>query len=282
MKKVQIVSLAIVFVAMNVCCAQGGNDKEFEKNFKELTLGGALGNSIDLSQMGTSFAQIARGVVGADKAQAKTQEYLANQFETDFMSVVSPYYKDVMSVEDVKYLLERCNTPEGKSAVEHCAILNGVEGQTQIQSMIMPVMMSALQGLPYEKIEAVDCPESYRTKCNEYLKATGSADDLIENLFAAFGQMGQQFAGEDEKEQLEEFNAMMNNLKVFMVENLPVIYLNMSYGEITEADFDFFIDLYSSQAGKNYLQGTKALTKDVMNFSMQLVQKFSDWLQENK
>ena len=75
MKKFQIVSLAIVFVAMNVCCAQGGNDKEFEKNFKELTLGGALGNSIDLSQMGTSFAQIARGVVGADKAQAKPLEH---------------------------------------------------------------------------------------------------------------------------------------------------------------------------------------------------------------
>ena len=67
-----------------------------------------------------------------------------------------------------------------------------------------------------------------------------------------------------------------------MVENLLVIYLNMSYGEITEADFDFFIDLYSSQAGKNYMEGSKALTKDMMNFSMQLVQKFSDWLQENK
>ena len=129
---------------------------------------------------------------------------------------------------------------------------------------------------------ARECPESYRTKCNEFLKATGSADDLIENLFAAFGQMGQQFAGENEKEQLAEFNAMMNNLKAFMVESLPVIYLNVSYGTITEADFDFYIDLYTSPAGKNSLASGKALAQDLMNFSIQLVQKFSDWLQENK
>ena len=280
MKKFQIVSLAIAFMAMTVCCAQGVSDKEFEKNLKELILGGALGNSVDQSQMEASFAQIAAGVVGADKAQAKTQEYLANQFETDFMSLVSPYYKATMSVEDIRYLLERCNTPEGKTAVEHCAVLNSAEGQAQIQGMIMPVMMNALQGLPYERIESADCPESYRAKCNEYLRAVGSVDDLIEGLFAAFGEMRKQFAGQDE--QLEEFNAMMTNLKMFMVENVPVIYLNMSYGTIAEADFDFYIDLYTSPAGKNCLAGGKALAKDVMNFSMQLVQNFSDWLQENK
>lgn len=280
MKKFRILSLAIVLMAMTVCCAQGGNDKEFEKNLKELILGGALGNSVDLSRMEMSFAQIAVGVVGADKAQAKTQEYLANQFETDFISLVSPYYKATMSVEDIKYLLERCNTPDGKTAVEHCAVLNSAEGQAQIQGMVMPVMMNVLQGLPYEKIESVDCPESYKAKCNEYLKVAGNTDDLIEGLFAAFGEMGKQFAGQDE--QLEEFNAMMTNLKKFMVENLPVVYLNMSYGTITEADFDFYIDLYTSPAGKNCLAAGKAFAKDAMNFGMQLVQNFSDWLQENK
>ena len=278
MKKLKFISLVIILMAVTVCSAQSNADKHFEKSLQELVFGGALGNVFNPSQMEGSFKQLAAEVVGPDKAAAKTQEYLNTQMMTDAMSVLSPYYKKTMSVEDITYLIERCNTPEGKVAVQHCAILNSTEGQTELQSSLLPAMMNALQGLPYEKIKPVACAESYKAKCYQYLEATGSGNELIEGIFSSFNGMAAQLSGEEAK----EFQTVMDNLKTFMVDNLPVIYLNMSHGQISEADFDFFIDLYSSPAGQNYTKGNSLMVKDLMNVGMQLVEKFSAWMLANK
>ena len=278
MKKLKFISLVIILMAVTVCSAQSNVDKHFEKSLQELVFGGALGNVFNPSQMEGSFKQLAAEVVGPDKAAAKTQEYLNTQMMTDAMSVLSPYYKKTMSVEDITYLIERCNTPEGKVAVQHCAILNSTEGQAELQGSLLPAMMNALQGLPYEKIKPVECSESYKAKCYQYLEATGSGNELIEGIFSSFNGMAAQLSGEEAK----EFQTVMDNLKTFMVDNLPVIYLNMSHGQISEADFDFFIDLYSSPAGQNYTKGNSLMVKDLMNVGMQLVEKFSAWMLANK
>lgn len=280
MKRIQFLLLVVALMAMTVCYAQDGSNNDFEKNLNELLFSGALGNSFDKSRMEDSFTKIAANVVGADNAKAKMQEYMNGPMTIDLASLVLPYYKETMSDKDVKYLLEQCNTPEGKLAAEHCAIINSIEGQAQMQSLMMPAIMNALQGLPYEKIEAVNCPESYKSKCYEYVKVTGGSDDMIESIFSAFNELEKQIAMKGEE--VEVFNVMMNNLKTLMIENLPVIYLNISYGKITEDDFDFYIDLYSSSAGQNYVKGNKAMLKNVMNISMQLLQRYSNWLQANK
>lgn len=278
MKKLKFISLVIILMAVTVCNAQSNADKQFEKSLQELIFDGALGNALKPSQMEGSFKQLATEVVGPDKAAAKTQEYLDKQMMADVMSVISPYYKKTMSVVDVTYLIERCNTPEGKAAVQHCAILNSTEGQAELQGSLLPAMMNALQGLPYEKIKPVECSESYKAKCYQYLEATGSSSELIEGIFSSFNGMAAQLSGEEAK----EFQTVMDNLKAFMVDNLPVIYLNMSHGQISEADFDFFIDLYSSPAGQNYTKGNSLMVKDLMNVGMQLVEKFSAWMLANK
>lgn len=278
MKKFKFISLVIMLMAVTVCGAQSNPDKQFEKSLQELIFSGTFASSFNPSQLEGSFKRLAAEVVGPDKAAAKTQEYLNTQMMTDAMSVLSPYYQKTMSVEDITYLIERCNTPEGKVAVQHCAILNSAEGQTELQSSLIPAMMNALQGLPYEKIKPVACSESYKAKCFQYLEVTGSGNELIEGIFSSFNAMTGQLSGEEAK----EFKSVMDNLKTFMVENLPVIYLNMSHGQITEADFDFFIDLYSSPAGQNYIKGNSLMVKDLMNIGMQLVEKFSAWMLENK
>ena len=282
MKKFGFISLAIMLMAVTVCYAQDNSNNELKRDLQELLFSGVLGNSFDPNQMGNSFTQMAANVVGPDKAKEVTQKYMNEQLIADFAALMLPYYTATMSAKDVKYLLKQCNTPEGKSAAEHCAILNSPESQAELQSAMMPIMMNALQGLPYEKIEAVDCPESYKRKCLEYIKVTGSSDDMIESLFSAFNGIADQIAGMGDEKKIEEFKTMMNQLKVFMTENMPIIYLNMCYGQLSETDFDFYIELFSSQAGKNYIKGNKAMLKDIMNLSMQMVQKYSVWLQSNR
>ena len=117
MKKLKFISLVIILMAVTVCNAQSNADKQFEKSLQELIFDGALGNALKPSQMEGSFKQLATEVVGPDKAAAKTQEYLNTQMMADVMSVISPYYKKTMSVVDITYLIERCNTPECGAAL---------------------------------------------------------------------------------------------------------------------------------------------------------------------
>lgn len=263
-----------------VCNAQANQGEDFDGTMKKLLMSGVLGNSFNPMRAKPGFVAMAAKVVGQQNAEAKTQEYMDKQMADDMMSVMLPYYKETMSAADATCLWEKCNTPEGKTAAKNCAILTGSDAiNAEMTKVLAPVMMNVLLGKSYDKVEAVDCPESYKIKCNKYLEVTGMGSDMIESVLSAIGVMvTQQMSGGD----AEKVEIVLNRLKTFMAENIPTIYLNMSYGKISEADFDFYINLYSTPAGKNFITGNKALVKDIMNVSMKLMAKFNDWLQANK
>lgn len=280
MKGIKFISLLAILMVVSVCNAQVNQGGDFEKAMKQLLMSGVLGNSFDPKQAKPGFVAMAAKVVGQQNAEAKTQEYMDKQMADDMMSIMLPYYKETMSVADAAYLFKKCNTPEGKTAAENCAILTGSDAiNAEMTKVLTPVMMNVLLGKSYEKVKTVDCPESYKVKCGKYLEATGVGSDMIESVLSAIGGMAaQQMSGGD----AEKVETVLNRLKTFMVESIPTIYLNMSYGKISEADFDFYINLYSTPAGKNFITGNKALVKDIMSVSMNLMKKFNDWLQANK
>lgn len=276
MKKIVSFVLTAFVLVTTSCFAQAKS--EFDVKFEELFLSGVLGNSFNVEQLKPSFTQMAVSVVGQANAEAKATEYIDNHCKKDFVEMVIPAYKSCMTLADLDYLLECCKTPEAKVAASHIAYLNSVEGQTTVQQMMMPGIMSLMQGQPVEKIKSVDCPDSYKKKCAEFTKVSGMSDDMLETLFSAYGQMGAQLSGAE----AEAFAKLMDSLKAFMMDNLDTMYINASYGKVTEADFDFYIGLYSSKAGQNFVAGNKKLLKDLMTVTTHLIQKYALWLQANK
>ena len=153
--------LFILTLSVSTVCSQSKKDKQFKASFSRLLESEVMGNDINYSLFQEVFLSVAVEFVGEEKSQQIVDEYLEQQFLSDYVDVLLPYYKDSLSLGDINFLTEYCSTPEGKLAAQHAEVLNE-KSSADMEELGANVMLSLMLDLPVDSVEVVDCPANYR------------------------------------------------------------------------------------------------------------------------
>ena len=272
MKKMRLITLALVLLGMTLCHAQDIASKDYEKDMKELLLRSTL-HQLNVNNLKPAYMQMAIEVMGSEQAGKAVSEYLENQLKEDLLTWVFPYFQASLTADDVTFLLQQMNSEELKEARKR-AVLIPFE-QILMMPEVSAIMLQARKGEPYENIKSVDCPESYRMKFYDYLTHAGfyRLIDLMTSQFRAMVQL-------NTNEEMEAFNSAMGRIEVAMEKNAAIVYLNRSYETVPESDLDILNRYYESEACKKFKAAEVKASESFQNASGELEGKFKDFLQK--
>ena len=239
--------LFILTLSVSTVCSQSKKDKQFKASFSRLLESEVMGNDINYSLFQEVFLSVAVEFVGEEKSQQIVDEYLEQQFLSDYVDVLLPYYKDSLSLGDINFLTEYCSTPEGKLAAQHAEVLNE-KSSADMEELGANVMLSLMLDLPVDSVEVVDCPANYRKIYNLYYEKMSCEkyiEDAMESLEAS---LNAESGKADEKKA-----RMIKNYSEYMTKNYNELFLKCCYGVLTEDDMNFYINLVTTSAGQNII-----------------------------
>ncbi len=264
--------LFILTLSVSTVCSQSKKDKQFKASFSRLLESEVMGNDINYSLFQEVFLSVAVEFVGEEKSQQIVDEYLEQQFLSDYVDVLLPYYKDSLSLGDINFLTEYCSTPEGKLAAQHAEVLNE-KSSADMEELGANVMLSLMLDLPVDSVEVVDCPANYRKIYNLYYEKMSCEkyiEDAMESLEAS---LNAESGKADEKK-----SRMIKNYSEYMTKNYNELFLKCCYGVLTEDDMNFYINLVTTSAGQKYNNCTGKLTEDPEKLGLAIIKKFALWV----
>lgn len=268
--------LSILFLLVTAGCSQNKEDKVFKESFSKLLESEVMGNDINHSLFKESFLPIAVKFVGEEKAEGKVNEYLEQHFMSDYVEVLLPYFVDSLSLDDINFLSEYCNTPEGKLAAQHAAELNE-KSYAEMEELGAGVMMSLMLGLPVDPVETVECPTSYRKTYNEYFEKM-SCEKLLSNTLGALETVLTAEANKADEESARMLKNAMTGYADYMTKNYNELFLGCCYGVLTEDDMRFYINYATTPAGRKYNNCASKMAEDSAKLGVAIVTKFTLWV----
>ena len=218
--------------------------------------------------MGTALKQMNAGVItnyDPEKSDQLVEKYLNEKFYDQMTEAMLPYLEKNITVDDLKYLTEQMLTPAGKVFQEHQTILNAKANQ--FEKMGQDAAMKVVAGETPTPIQPVECPESYKQLFDQYY----AESKLTDAMKPFFDSMAGTLLNESQK-------AVMEKMKNYFTDNLPICYLNASYGIMTEDDLRFGTQLYKTDAWKNEMKAMKGAMSHAQELGMSVVMGYLGWL----
>lgn len=268
-----VVSALLLMLLMSACAANkhavNNASENYEKNMKELLLKGTMWHMFNPSEMKNGFIPLAVEAVGQELAEKAAMEYLEQHSPDDLLALMLPYFQETMTAEDAVKLLalkaEADKASEAFSPYEQIVMTPEVSERS----------VRALNGEPYENVTPVDCPESYKKKFYQYLPYTAfykTIDTVIDNLRV----INRLRTNVDD----ETYNASFDRMGTAMKENAAILFLNRSYGEVSESDLDVLIRYYNSDVYKKFKAGEAKIEDHLYEIAVGLESKYKEFLRK--
>ena len=218
--------------------------------------------------MGAALKQMNIGVMtnyDAEKSNQLVDKYLKEKFYDHVIDAMLPYMEKYVTVDDLKELTNQMLTPAGKVFQEHQAVIN--VNASHFEQVGQDVASKIVAGETPAPIEPVICPDSYKQLFYQYFEES--------NLMSSMEPLFNSMAGGDLNDSQKE---MMGKVKEYFMVNMPNLYLNESYGTMTEDDLRFGTQLYKSNAWKNEMKAMKDAMGHAQEMGMSVVMGYLDWL----
>ncbi len=201
----------------------------------------------------------------ADRGDALAQQFLDENFEDEIMKpVFVSMFKGKITTEEIKEIIEKLQTEEGRRHNEHFSAIN--KKLPEIMANIGEVDPSNPAKTEYT------CPDEYAQKFAQYYKggflakSMDSAIDMIKGLAA--------LNPEANGEQMQAIESLIK----FMEENFPIQMANAAYGTLTDEDLDFGIGLNKMPAYRKYVDSFDM--KEIVTAAAQLGTSIGDTYKE--
>ena len=171
--------------------------------------------------------------------------YVKEQMTTDLADMFASMWKDQVTEEQLKEIVEMTRTERAKTAIAH---MNGMMGNMQqdVVNMIVPMITSIMLGTESEPVKPVECSESYKQAFRNYYEQSGS-DKLLETLENTIQSSGSQ----DNAEMQKAFKSVMD----YMRDNMEVWMRNMMVGKVTEDDLKYWTEMTTLPGYKGMMSG---------------------------
>lgn len=190
--------------------------------------------------------------------------YVKEQMTTDLADMFASMWKDQVTEEQLKEIVEMTRTERAKTAIAH---MNGMMGNMQqdVVNMIVPMITSIMLGTESEPVKPVECSESYKQAFRNYYEQSGS-DKLFETLENTIQSSGSQ----DNAEMQKAFKSVMD----YMRDNMEVWMRNMMVGKVTEDDLKYWTEMTTLPGYQGIMSSLQEkVVSDPMSFATLLVEK---------
>lgn len=198
--------------------------------------------------------------------------YVKEQMTTDLADMFASMWKDQVTEEQLKEIVEMTRTERAKTAIAH---MNGMmrNMQQDVVNMIVPMITSIMLGTESEPVKPVECSESYKQAFRNYYEQSGS-DKLLETLENTIQSSGSQ----DNAEMQKAFKSVMD----YMRDNMEVWMRNMMVGKVTEDDLKYWTEMTTLPGYKGIMSSLQEkVVSDPMSFATLLVEKYGEWIEVN-
>ena len=200
-----------------------------------------------------------------EKSNQLVEKYLNEKLLDHIIDAMLPYLEKYVTAEDLKLLTEQMQTPQGQLFQAHQSAFNAKFNQfTQLGKDLAAKIISGETPAP---IEPVACPDSYKQLFLQYFEES----NLMDSMSPFFDSIGGAQLNDTQKE-------MMNKMKQYFSDNMSTIYLNESYGTMTEDDLRFGLQYYKSNAWKNEMKAMGESMSHAQEMGMGVVMSYLNWL----
>lgn len=219
------------------------------------------------------LAKMGNPSLSDDEAKSKIENYMKNEFFDDVTELCLQYYK-TFTDEDCQVFLLALGNEEAQATMKRINT-STAQSQKEMTSVISTALQQIQAGQKPENIALVEAPASLRARFDQYADLI-SLDSTVQIALDGMKQQMSSFMPAEMKQRLEE---SIKDVSEYMVNNIRPLTFNLMSKAVTEQDLQRYIDLYTTPAGQHMVEGNKAMSADVFNFSMAIVQKLMTRMQ---
>ena len=282
MKRRFVFLVFMVSLCVSMSYAQTESYRNLVREWLETGVGG---NSVTPEMLKSIYVVANKTLIDSiditkDLAEEKKQKlaediaakYVKEQMTADLADIFASMWKDQVTEEQLKEIVEMTRTERAKTAIAH---MNGMMGNMQqdVVNMIVPMITSIMLGTESEPVKPVECSESYKQAFRNYYEQSGS-DKLLETLENTIQSSGSQ----DNAEMQKAFKSVMD----YMRDNMEVWMRNMMVGKVTEDDLKYWTEMTTLPGYQGMMSSLQEkVVSDPMSFATLLVEKYGEWIEAN-
>lgn len=243
--------------------------------FKQvLQLSGQMETMIDqspetLDQL-VMAAKMSDSSLSEEVAKTKMQEYMKGQFFEDVTALALPYYTTLTDA-DCKALIKSLGAKELQGSMKRITT-SAAKSQSQMSASISTAMQQIMTGTAPQDVAYNEAPASLVKKFGEYADLI-ALEATVDGAISSVKQQMSALIPANMKEQIEK---SVDDAFSYLRKSVRPMTFNLMSESVTEQDLQRYIDLYSTPAGQHMVEGNKAMSADVVNFSMRIMQKMSE------
>lgn len=194
------------------------------------------------------------------------QRYGHEQMLDDMRAIFLPYYRPVLSHDDINFILAIYHSPEVNNALRHLEILNDNALSQEQFTYLSPAFNAILAG---EKPEPVKLKEGisqdYMNACSTYFLELGQAEILAQLK----NNMAQNIDGDGAKN--------LNKLIDYVISSTPTINANIIYGKVSIEELKLITGLYQTKAFQHFKAGNIALSSQSHIVMPKIIEAAKQW-----
>lgn len=218
-----------------------------------------------------------RGLEG-EAAKVWIDKYVEEQYEKDAIELYVPFYKNIVTAEELDTLTQLYSSEEVKMLKQKLeenilSVAEKFKDSDALKTYSKETLSILLENKPYTPLPPVECSESYRVKCDTLVSEAASM--LAAGTLMAY-MLSSELVSEEQKEKItdEQWAAFTMYLVDFWKNVMQQFFVQI----FTEHDLDKIIEVQYAPVSLRFSAKMKESLSEILKISMQINERFETWL----
>lgn len=218
-----------------------------------------------------------RGLEG-EAAKVWIDKYVGEQFEKDMKELYVPFYKDIVTAEELDTLTQLYSSEEFKMLKQKLeeniqSVAKKFKNSDVLKTSSKEAISCLLENKPYKPLPPVECSESYRVKCDTLVSPV--AEMLAAGTLMAIMFSWELVSGEQKEKITDEQWA---GFTVYLVDVWKNVMQQFFVEVFTEHDLDVLIEVQHAPVSLRFFAKAQESLSGAIKISRQLDERFEAWL----
>ena len=218
-----------------------------------------------------------RGLEG-EAAKVWIDKYVGEQFEKDMKELYVPFYKDIVTAEELDTLTQLYSSEEFKMLKQKLeeniqSVAKKFKNSDVLKASSKEAISCLLENKPYKPLPPVECSESYRVKCDTLVSPV--AEMLAAGTLMAIMFSWELVSGEQKEKITDEQWA---GFTVYLVDVWKNVMQQFFVEVFTEHDLDVLIEVQHAPVSLRFSAKAQESLSGAIKISRQLDERFEAWL----
>ena len=218
-----------------------------------------------------------RGLEG-EAAKVWIDKYVGEQFEKDMKELYVPFYKDIVTAEELDTLTQLYSSEEFKMLKQKLeeniqSVAGKFKNSDVLKTSSKEAISCLLENKPYKPLPPVECSESYRVKCDTLVSPV--AEMLAAGTLMAIMFSWELVSGEQKEKITDEQWA---GFTVYLVDVWKNVMQQFFVEVFTEHDLDVLIEVQHAPVSLRFSAKAQESLSGAIKISRQLDERFEAWL----